>query len=177
MTSPTDVLGDHVRDVADWPQAGVTFRDVTPLLADADAFAASVRALADLGRDLGGQIDVVAGVEARGFVFGAPVAMALGVGFVPIRKAGKLPAATYGVSYDLEYGTETVEVHTDAFGPGQRVLVLDDVLATGGTLVAANELVRRTGAEVAADVVLIEIAALAGRARLQDVPLGAIRTY
>ncbi|MFY0405862.1 adenine phosphoribosyltransferase [Solicola sp. PLA-1-18] len=177
MTSHTDVLGDHVRDVADWPQPGVTFRDVTPLLADADAFAASVRALADLARDLAGDVDVVAGVEARGFVFGAPVAMALGVGFVPVRKAGKLPAATYGVSYDLEYGTETVEVHTDAFAPGQRVLVLDDVLATGGTLVAANELVRRTGAEVAADVVLIEIAALGGRARITDAPLGAIRTY
>jgi adenine phosphoribosyltransferase len=162
--------------VADWPEAGVMFRDITPLFADPDAFATVVQAMADAARHSGG-VDVVAGIEARGFVFGPPVAMALGVGFVPIRKEGKLPADVHAVSYDLEYGQATLEVHVDAIGEGQRVLLVDDVLATGGTLDAADALVRRCGAVTAAAVLPIEIAALGGRARLKDLQVSCLRTY
>lgn len=172
------VLDKLVRGIEDWPKPGITFRDITPLLADPSALQITVDALADLGRDLAdGPIDKVIGVEARGFIFGTPVALALGAGFVPVRKAGKLPAVTHAVSYDLEYGSETLEIHRDALAPGERVLVLDDVLATGGTMAAANELVTRSGAAVAADVVLIELAGLHGRDRLPGISLGALRAY
>jgi adenine phosphoribosyltransferase len=138
------------------------FKDITPLLADGPAFAAVVTALAGLSRD----VDKVVGIEARGFILAAPVACRLGAGFVPVRKQGKLPAQTIAESYQLEYGTATVEVHADAFTPGERVLVVDDVLATGGTAAATASLVRRSGAEVAAIVVLLELGFLDGRARL-----------
>jgi adenine phosphoribosyltransferase len=164
-----------VRPVEDWPTAGVTFRDVTPLLAHPEAFPAVTGALADVVRDL--QPDVVVGVEARGFVFGAPLALALGVGFVPVRKQGKLPADTYSATYALEYGEATVEIHTDALAPGARVVVVDDVLATGGTLRAAAELVAACGATVVGNAVVLEIAALGGRETLGEVPLVSLRRY
>jgi len=158
----TDLIGTRIRDIPDYPQPGIVFKDITPLLADGSAFAAVVAALA-AGH---GRVDKVVGIEARGFILAAPVAYSLGAGFVPVRKQGKLPAATYSESYQLEYGTATIEVHTDAFRPGDRVLVVDDVLATGGTAAATASLVRRAGAEVAAIVVLLELRFLDGRAKL-----------
>jgi adenine phosphoribosyltransferase len=161
-----------VRDVPDYPQPGVVFKDITPLLADGAAFAAVIDALAGLY----GPVDKVAGIEARGFVLAAPVACRLGAGFVPIRKQGKLPGATYAREYDLEYGTATVEVLTDAFQPSERVLVIDDVLATGGTARAAAELVQRAGAQVAGLAVLLELSFLDGRAKLPGLPVSALLT-
>jgi adenine phosphoribosyltransferase len=151
-----------IRDVPDYPQPGVVFKDITPLLADSAAFAAVVRALA-AGP---GPVDKVAGIEARGFILAAPVACKLGVGFVPVRKQGKLPGPTHVQSYQLEYGTAAVEIHADAFDPGDRVLIIDDVLATGGTAAAAAELVRRSGAQITAVTVLIELGFLGGREKL-----------
>jgi len=168
----TKLITTLVRDVPDYPQPGVVFKDITPLLADGAAFAAVIEALAGLY----GPVDKVAGIEARGFVLAAPVACRLGVGFVPIRKQGKLPGATYAQEYDLEYGTATVEVLTDAFQPSERVLVIDDVLATGGTARAAAELVRRAGAEVAGLAVLLELSFLDGRAKLPGLPVSALLT-
>jgi adenine phosphoribosyltransferase len=161
-----------VRDVPDYPQPGVVFKDITPLLADGAAFAAVIDALAGVY----GPVDKVAGIEARGFVLAAPVACRLGAGFVPIRKQGKLPGATYAREYDLEYGTATVEVLTDAFQPSERVLVIDDVLATGGTARAATELVQRAGAQVAGLAVLLELSFLDGRAKLPGLPVSALLT-
>jgi adenine phosphoribosyltransferase len=148
----------------------VVFKDITPLLADGPAFAAVVGALA-AGY---GRIDKVAGIEARGFILAAPVACALGAGFVPVRKAGKLPGPTYAQSYQLEYGTATIEVHTDAFKPGEQVLIIDDVLATGGTAGASAALVRRCGAQVVAISVLLELGFLNGRARLPDLDVRSL---
>ncbi len=156
------LLASRIRDVQDYPQPGIVFKDITPLLADGPAFAAVVRALA-AGNE---GVTKVAGIEARGFILAAPVAYVLGAGFVPVRKHGKLPAETHAESYELEYGEATIEVHTDAFGPGDRVLIVDDVLATGGTAAATAELVRRTGATVAGIVVLLELGFLAGRTKL-----------
>jgi adenine phosphoribosyltransferase len=161
-----------VRDVPDYPQAGVVFKDITPLLADGKAFAAVIEALAETY----GPVDKVAGIEARGFIFAAPVACRLGVGFVPIRKKGKLPGVTFAQEYDLEYGTATIEVLTDAFAPGERVLVIDDVLATGGTARATADLVQRAGAQVTGLAVLLELSFLNGRARLADLPVSALLT-
>ena len=134
-------------DVPDWPQEGVTFKDITPVLADHHAFSAIITALAAAGRDDHGNVvvDKVVGMEARGFILAAPVALALGIGFVPVRKAGKLPRATHAVSYSLEYGEATLEVHRDAIAPGERVLMVDDVLATGGTVVATRQLIEACG--------------------------------
>jgi len=157
-----ELIGRRIRDVPDYPQPGIVFKDITPLLADGAAFAAVVSALAD-GH---GPIDKVAGIEARGFIFAAPVACCLRAGLIPVRKQGKLPAKVSSETYALEYGTATVEVHTDAFEPGDRVLIVDDVLATGGTAAAAARLVRRSGAEVAAISVLLELGFLNGRASL-----------
>jgi adenine phosphoribosyltransferase len=165
-----EVLATKIRDVPDYPSAGVLFKDITPLLADGPAFAAVVAALAE-GND---GVTKVAGIEARGFIFAAPVALALGVGFVPVRKQGKLPAQTYAQSYELEYGSATVEVHTDAFVPSDRVLIVDDVLATGGTAAAAAQLVRRAGATVTSVTVLLELSFLAGRRKLPDVPVRSL---
>ncbi|MCX6407987.1 MAG: adenine phosphoribosyltransferase [Propionibacteriales bacterium] len=164
-----------VRPVEDWPVQGVTFRDVTPLLADPDAFGAVTTALADAVREL--RPDAVVGVEARGFIFGAPLALELGVGFVPVRKEGKLPADTHRATYALEYGEATVEIHADALAPGARVVVVDDVLATGGTLRAAGQLVATCGAEVVGNAVVLEIGVLEGRGTLGDVPLVSLRRY
>jgi adenine phosphoribosyltransferase len=162
-----------IRDVPDYPQPGVMFKDITPLLADGPAFAATIEALAK-GHD--GVIDKVAGIEARGFILAAPVACRLGVGFVPVRKVGKLPAPTFAQTYELEYGTATVEVKTDAFAPGDRVLLIDDVLATGGTAAATVALIRRCGAEVVSLDVLLELGSLGGRANLPELEIRPLIT-
>jgi len=168
----TRLITTLVRDVPDYPQPGVVFKDITPLLADGKAFAAVIEALAETY----GPVDKVAGIEARGFILAAPVACRLGSGFVPIRKKGKLPGVTFAEEYDLEYGTATIEVLTDAFVPGERVLVIDDVLATGGTARATVDLVQRAGAQVTGLAVLLELSFLNGRARLADLPVSALLT-
>ena len=165
-----------MRPIPDWPAPGVTFRDITPLLAQPDAFAAVVEAMAAAAAELG-PIDAVLGVEARGFIVGAPVALELGAGFVPVRKSGKLPADTLSTSYALEYGEATIEIHADALKPGDRVLVVDDVLATGGTLEATAALVAEAGATVVGSVVAIELPALGGRARLDSTPLRSLASF
>ncbi len=160
------LLGERIRDVPDFPKPGILFKDIAPLLADHVAFAGAVDAVvAHYGR---GTLDKVAGIEARGFIFGAAVAYHMGAGFVPVRKKGKLPGPTLEVSYALEYGEATLEVPSDAFAAGDRVLVVDDVLATGGTAAATVDLVRQTGAEVVGLSVLMELAFLSGRDPLVD---------
>jgi len=165
-------LEAFIRDVPDFPAPGIVFRDLTPLLADAGALAESVRRLVLPYRDVG--IEVVAGVEARGFVFGSLVARELGVGFVPLRKPGKLPARVESVSYALEYGTATLEVHADAVAAGSRVLLVDDVLATGGTAAAGIDLLRRLDARIVGAAFVIELDALPGRSRLQPVDVTSV---
>lgn len=162
-----------IRDVPDYPEPGVVFKDITPLLADGPAFAAVVGHLADVARAAGG-IDLVVGMEARGFILGAPVAVALGIGFVPVRKAGKLPGPTMGASYDLEYGSATVELHPDTIAPGSRVLVVDDVLATGGTAAATVSLIEEAGGVVVGLAFLLELTFLPGRSALAGRPLDVI---
>lgn len=167
-----------IRDVPDYPSPGIQFKDITPLLADPVLFAEAVAALAAAhGPGSGAEVDLVAGIEARGFIFGAPLALALGVGFVPIRKAGKLPYTTVAAEYALEYGTATIEVHTDAVRPGQRVLILDDVLATGGTAEAAVRMMEGIGADVVAVSFLIELCFLDGRGKLPDRAVSALVQY
>ncbi len=168
----TRLVATLVRDVPDYPQVGVVFKDITPLLGDGKAFAEVVDALAATY----GPVDKVAGIEARGFILAAPVALRLGAGFVPIRKKGKLPGATFAQDYNLEYGTATIEVLTDAFAPAERVLVIDEVLATGGTARATADLVQRAGAQVAGLAVLLELSFLNGRAKLADLPVTALLT-
>ena len=165
-------LRRFVRDVPDFPTPGILFRDITPLLASPDAFGAAVEAMADPFRG-SGAVKVV-GIEARGFMFGAAVARELGLGFGPARKPGKLPGRTEKISYGLEYGSDGLEIHADAFSPGDPVVVVDDVLATGGTSAAAAELVERLGARVVALVFCIELAALKGRERLSGRPAHAV---
>ncbi len=175
MSLPAELealLRNRIRDVPDWPTAGVVFKDIAPLLADPVTFRAAIDALAELVR--AEPVDKVAGIEARGFILGAPLAYACGVGFVPVRKAGKLPGDLVSASYSLEYGTATVEVQVDAFAAGDRILIVDDVLATGGTAAAAVDLVRRAGAEVVGFAVLIELEFLAGRDQLPDVPVHSL---
>jgi adenine phosphoribosyltransferase len=163
----SDTLAERVtrrlRDVPDFPAPGVLFKDVTPVLADGTLFSDVIRDLADRRR---GSVDIVVGIEARGFIFGAALAHELGIGFVPVRKAGKLPGAVRGLTYDLEYGSATIEIHQGAFVGGERVLVVDDVLATGGTAEAACRLLDEAGAEVVAFETLVELAFLSGRERL-----------
>ena len=157
-------LRERVRDVPDYPQSGVLFKDITPLLADHVSFAGAVDAIvAHHGR---GTVDKVVGIEARGFILAAPVAYHFGAGFVPVRKKGKLPAPTFEAPYSLEYGEATLEVHQDAFDPGDRVLIVDDVLATGGTAAATAVLVERAGGIVAGVSVLLELEFLGGRTKL-----------
>jgi len=168
---PADLIAGLIVDVPDHPKPGVTFSDITPLLASADGLAAAVAGLAAAAP---GGIDAVVALEARGFIFGGPVAIALGVGFVPVRKPNKLPREHISITYELEYATETLALHSDALRPGQRVLIVDDVLATGGTVAAATELVRSLGAEVAAVAVVLELGFLDGRARLHATGLDEV---
>ena len=173
LTGIQQLVASKLRDIPDFPQPGVVFKDFTPLLADGEALGALVR---DTAARYAGRVDVVVGIEARGFILAAAVAYELGLGMVPVRKAGKLPGETYRQSYALEYGTAEIEVHTDAFPPGQRVLVLDDVLATGGTAEAACSLIERAGASVVAVEVVLELAFLDGRRRLGDRTVNALLT-
>lgn len=172
MAGVHDELLALVRAVPDFPIPGVTFRDLTPLMADVAALQRAVSGLADPFRRAG--IVRVAGIEARGFIFGALVARELSAGFVPLRKPGKLPAGVESVSYALEYGTAALEIHRDALPPGMRVLLVDDVLATGGTAAAAVELLQRLGAQVAGAAFLLELPALGGRTRLDGCPVHAV---
>ncbi|GHH88697.1 adenine phosphoribosyltransferase [Streptomyces sulfonofaciens] len=158
-------LAGFIRDVPDYPRPGVQFKDITPLLADPDAFSSLVELLASMCVRRGATR--IAGLEARGFLLAAPVAVRAGLGFVPVRKAGKLPGPVLARGYELEYGTATIEIQQGAFGPGDRVVVVDDVLATGGTAEAAVELIRGTGAQVAGVAVLLELGFLLGRDRLK----------
>jgi adenine phosphoribosyltransferase len=168
-------LESYIRAVPNFPQPGVLFRDLTPLMGDAAALRSSIGRLVEPFRDAG--VDVVAGMEARGFIFGALAAWQLGAGFVPLRKAGKLPAGVEAVTYALEYGTASLEVHRDACLPGHRVLLVDDVLATGGTAAASVDLVGRLGAEIVGCAFLLELVALGGRARLAGHTVHSVLTY
>jgi adenine phosphoribosyltransferase len=168
MTTADD-LKRYIRDVPDYPQKGIIFRDITPLLGDKRIFSEVVTLMSKAW--MSDPPELVAGIEARGFIPGAAIAVKLGAGFVPIRKTGKLPWMTVVESYDLEYGTDQLEVHSDAVQPGQKVLIVDDVLATGGTASAAVRLMRKLGADVVGVQVLIELAYLDGRDRLKDVKL------
>ena len=157
-------LSTYIRDIPDWPKEGIVFKDITPLLASPEGFRQAIDTLAEDYAGTG--VTKVMGAEARGFIFGGALAYTLGAGFVPARKPGKLPWTTTSVTYDLEYGTDSLEVHADAVGPGDKVLIVDDVLATGGTAAAKAELVRATGAEVAGFAFLIELDFIGGRAKL-----------
>lgn len=172
------LIASLIRDIPDFPKAGVTFKDITPLLDDHAAFAAVVAALADAGRDADGGVvvDKVVGMEARGFILAAPVALTLGVGFIPVRKPGKLPWETRAVAYELEYGEEVLEMHTDALAAGERVLVVDDVLATGGTARATAQLIEEAGAVVHGLAMMMELSFLPGRAAVGDLPLTVLHT-
>jgi adenine phosphoribosyltransferase len=168
-------LKDHVRDIPDFPSPGIVFKDITPLLADVDAFRFTVDAIADHFEDT--EIDRVLGVEARGFIVAAPVAYRLGAGFVPVRKAGKLPWEIERQEYELEYGSDLLEIHRDAVSPGDAVLVVDDVLATGGTAAATVALVERLGGRVAGLAFVIELGFLKGRDRIPGHELHSLITY
>ncbi|MFG2605410.1 adenine phosphoribosyltransferase [Streptomyces sp. NPDC048514] len=167
MTGIQELLLSRIRDVADYPEPGVMFKDITPLLADPAAFTALTDGLADIAA--GTRATKVVGLEARGFILGAPVAVRAGLGFIPVRKAGKLPGATLRQAYDLEYGSAEIEVHAEDLTSGDRVLIVDDVLATGGTAEAAIQLIQRAGAEVCGVAVLMELGFLGGRGRLEPV--------
>ena len=167
-----DDLAGLIRDIPDFPEPGILFKDITPLLADPAGLDATMSVLADPWRE--SQVDAVVGIEARGFILGAAVARELGVGFVPIRKAGKLPGATIRQEYGLEYGTDTIEMHDDAVAAGDRILILDDVLATGGTAAAAGQMVTGQGGVVVGYSFLIELLFLNGRDRLGDEPIDSV---
>jgi adenine phosphoribosyltransferase len=178
MTDIKELLLSRIRDVADYPEPGVMFKDITPLLADPAAFTALTDALAEIAERTGAT--KVIGLEARGFILGAPVAVRAGLGFIPVRKAGKLPGATLAQAYDLEYGSAEIEVHAEDLAGDDRVLIVDDVLATGGTVEASLQLVRRSGAKVAGVAILMELGFLGGRQRLEPAlsgtPLEALIT-
>ncbi len=167
---------DLIRDILDFPKPGIVFKDITPLLADGPGFAAAIAAMAQPWRQA--SPEAVLGIESRGFILGAPLAHELRCGFVPVRKPGKLPGRTVGQEYALEYGTDRIEMHADVLKPGARVLIVDDVLATGGTLLAAMALARKLDLDVIGAAVLVELKALAGRARWTgEVPLQATLAY
>ena len=168
-------LDNLIRDIPDFPKPGILFKDITPLLADPAGLSLAVELMANPFRSQ--QIDLVVGAESRGFIFGTAVAQTLSCGFIPVRKPGKLPGKTHSVSYELEYGTDTLEVHADAIPAGKRVLMVDDLLATGGTMHACIELVRGLGAEVVSATVLIELQELKGREQLQNVPIESVLCY
>ncbi len=175
MRADTEWLRSLIRDLPDHPAPGIVFRDIAPLLADPKAFRVVIDAFVD--QFAGSGIDHVVGIEARGFIFAAPVAYGLSAGFVPVRKPGKLPWQTRSVEYALEYGTDRLEIHVDAVGPGDRVLVVDDVLATGGTAAAAVGLIESLGATVVGLGFLLELDALDGRVRLGERPVESLVRY
>ncbi len=177
MTSDTGQvnLKQYIRDVPDFPRHGILFKDLTPLLADARAFQASIDGLTAMLAGL--EVDHVVAAEARGFLFGAPLALALGAGFIPVRKPGKLPYHTVAQEYALEYGTDRLEMHSDAIGPGQRVLLFDDVLATGGTMKACCDLVTGMGGTIVACAFALELSFLEGRNRLVPHEIRSLLTY
>lgn len=175
MAASADHIKQYIRDIPDFPQPGVLYRDITPLLANPGAFREVLESLAARYRDA--EIEAIVAVESRGFIFGAPLAYILGVPFVTARKFGKLPYATINVAYQLEYGEAIIEMHTDALTPGQRVVIVDDLLATGGTTAATVELVEKLGGEVAGVAFVIELTFLNGRARLGDHDVFALIQY
>lgn len=175
MTTDGTTLAQHIRSIPDWPKKGILFRDITPLLADPQALTEAIEALCAPYATAG--VAYVAAVEARGFIFGAAAAARLGAGFVPLRKKGKLPAEVESVSYDLEYGTDVIEMHRDAFPRGARVLVVDDLLATGGTMRAACKLLDKLGAEIVGITCLIELTELNGRRHLSQYPIHTVVSY
>ena len=168
-------LEKYIRSIPDWPKEGILFRDITPLLADPGALVEATEALCSGFADAG--IEAVAAVEARGFIFGAAIAERLGVGLVPVRKKGKLPFATESVTYDLEYGTDTLEVHVDAVKNGAKILMVDDLLATGGTMVAACKLIEKVGGVVAGITFLIELSDLGGMEKLKGYNVKTVMSY
>ncbi|MCA1560004.1 MAG: adenine phosphoribosyltransferase [Acidobacteria bacterium] len=170
-----DVLKTRIRHVPDFPKTGILFYDVTTLLRDPEGFRLAIDSMAGPHRGKG--IDVVVGIESRGFILGAAVADRIGAGFVPVRKLGKLPSSTVRATYELEYGTDSLEMHSDAVQPGQRVLIVDDLLATGGTARATLGLVKQLGGQVAGLVFLIELVALKGRSKLEGEQVGAVLQY
>ena len=167
-------LKNLIRDIPDFPKEGIMFKDITPLIGDKEGLTTSLDLLSRPFADA--NITAVCGMESRGFIFGVPVAERLGVGFVPVRKPGKLPAETLSQEYELEYGTDSLEIHKDALGAGDRVLVIDDLLATGGTAEATVKLLRATGAEVTALAFVIELAFLGGRQKLADLSIHSLIT-
>ena len=175
MTAEGMELERYIRSIPDWPKKGILFRDITPLLAEPKAFTAAVVAMCTGFTDAG--IEYVAAVEARGFMFGAAVAEKLGAGFIPIRKKGKLPFKTESVTYDLEYGTDTLEVHSDAIHKGAKVLMVDDLLATGGTMAAACKLIEKIGGQIVGITFLIELSDLAGRSKLGGYKINTCLSY
>ena len=175
MSTDTAWITDLVRDIVDYPQPGVTFRDITPLLGDGPAFSRAITDLAD--RFAGIEVDRVLGMEARGFIVAAPIAFHLDAGFVPVRKAGKLPWAVVREEYSLEYGKDKLEMHRDAIRPGERVLIIDDVLATGGTAAATCRLVEELGGVVVGLGFLLEIGGLAGRQKLGERMIESLVVY
>jgi adenine phosphoribosyltransferase len=175
MSNTPALLRASIRDIPDFPKPGILFRDITPVLSDPALFRAAIGVFAEICRDA--KAEKIAGIDARGFLFGATVAYELGLGFVPVRKKGKLPFHTITQSYDLEYGSSEVEIHTDAFIKGERIALIDDLLATGGTAGAAIQLIRQSGAEIVTAAFLIELADLNGRRVLGDVPVTAIVSY
>jgi adenine phosphoribosyltransferase len=172
MAADDAALRAKVREVPDYPTKGVTFRDITPLLGDPKSFVAAIDGVVDSFGEL--NVDHVVGVESRGFIFGAPIAYRLGAGFVPVRKSGKLPWAVVREEYDLEYGTDKLEIHRDAIRPGERVLIVDDVLATGGTAAATATLVETLGGVIAGLGFVLELDSLGGRARLGERPVHSL---
>jgi adenine phosphoribosyltransferase len=175
MSEKIELVKQHVRAVADFPKPGILFRDITPLLGHPRAFAAGIELMTDAVRDL--RVESVVAIESRGFLFGAPLALALGASLVPVRKPGKLPHKKRRVEYALEYGTDALEMHDDAIAPGARVLIVDDVIATGGTARAAAELVKQAGGEPVGYGFFIELAFLEGRTKLEPLPVRAVVTY
>ncbi|TNE48390.1 MAG: adenine phosphoribosyltransferase [Deltaproteobacteria bacterium] len=168
-------LNLFVRDVPDFPKPGILFKDITPLLADAEAFGTTIARFVAEFRDQ--RIDKVVGMESRGFLFGTPLAQALDAGFVPVRKPGKLPAETISETYSLEYGEDTLEIHKDAIHPGDRILVIDDLLATGGTAAATGRLIEKLGGTINGFAFVIELGFLNGRAKLGDTPVFSLLQF
>jgi adenine phosphoribosyltransferase len=171
---PVD-LAAKIRDVPDFPVPGILFKDITTLLQDPSAFKEAIDGIYNQTKELG--VDIIVGMESRGFIFAAPLSYKLGVGFVPVRKLGKLPSETVSIEYELEYGSNTLEIHQDAIEPGQRVLLVDDLLATGGTVGATASLVQQLGGQIAAAAFLIELKALRGRDQLPGIPVISLITF